>query len=112
MDSDRIPIITLFNKFDVLEKDLCGKNNNKENGSIFLSFPNYDGNNTYDDIVAYRYLNTMCKSFDVDRLLLLFFDGYMTNNEIVNQRLSFNIPIVSNTDTNRFGVEISVKLSM
>ena len=72
--SDRIPIITLFNKSDVLilEKDLYGKNNNnnnsnsttKENGSILLSFPNYDGNNTYDDIVVY--LKTMFKSFNVD----------------------------------------------
>ena len=72
--SDRIPIITLFNKSDVLEKDIYLKNNsnnnnsnsssNKENGSILMSFPNYDGNNTYDDIVAY--LNTMFKSFDVD----------------------------------------------
>ena len=46
-------------------------------------------------------------------------DGYMTDHDIVNdtsnnlhERFSFNIPIISNTDTNRFGVEISVELSI
>ena len=46
-------------------------------------------------------------------------DGYMTNSDIISdssdnliEQFSFIIPIISNTDANRFGVQIGIELSI